>query len=127
MKIFSGLRNPRPLDRSRAWACAALNQLAFPGLGTILAGRRVGLAQATIMLAGFGLVMAFMLWFFLVSARFLANPGWDESAWRHEYGRLFWAGKAGLLLCVIAWCWSLVSSIGLVRRAPKKPPAFPVT
>ena len=127
MRIFSGLRNPRPPDRSRAWVCAALNQFAFPGLGTILAGRPIGLVQAAIMLAGFGLVMAFLLWFFTVSARFLANPGWDENTWRQEYRQLLWAGKWGFVLCLVAWCWSLASSVGIVRRASKMPPAFPVT
>ena len=79
------------------------------------------------MLTGFALVMAFMLWFFTVSARFLANPGWDENVWRQEYRRLLWAGKWGLILCLVAWSWSLLSSIGILRRASKMPPAFPVT
>ena len=57
--MSSELPPSKRLSQSKAWALAALNQLAFPGAGTVMAGRKIGYAQATIMVAGFVLVMLF--------------------------------------------------------------------
>ena len=104
-----------------------MNQLAFPGLGTIMAGLRVGYLQASIMVPGFVLATGFMLWFILCSARYLASSTWDEGRYVAEYRPYAWMGKLGLALCILAWCWSLVSSIGILCQARKTPPALPVT
>jgi hypothetical protein len=51
---------PVLLDRSRAKACIAANTFVLPGLGSILAGRKVGYVQAVLAVIGFSLSS---LWF----------------------------------------------------------------
>jgi len=127
--MFSAPPNPKPAKRPSAWVCAAINQLAFPGLGSILAGRRVGYFQAAIMIAGFSLSMGFMLWFFICALRGLAAQ--DASHFAEQWRPYAWAGQSGLALCLLAWGWALASSISMIRAAartrPSDPPRLSVT
>jgi hypothetical protein len=107
---------PKIVTRQRAWACAAMNQLAFPGLGTIMAGRRIGYVQAVIMVVGFCLFVGFMLQYFAWFARFVMAQGGDESS-QNGYRSCLWMLFAGLGLTGLAWCWALLSSISIVRKA----------
>ena len=60
MKIFSGAKR---LDRTAARNCFLVNQLATPGLGSLMAGKTgPGIGQLGLALAGFALVLA---WFVL--------------------------------------------------------------
>jgi hypothetical protein len=111
-----------PMDvRSR------IRTLAFPGLGTIMAKRRVGYPQAALMLLGFAIFMAFMLWFF---AGLLSAAG-DFSADLEQFEKLvrsrLWIAGLGLGLCAIAWAWALFSSLAILRAAREshRPPALP--
>ena len=105
---------PRIMTRKRALACLAMNLLAFPGVGTIMAGRRQGYAQAIVMLAGFGLFVAFMGLYFISFGRFaMESP--DE--FRARYQPFLWALTTGLGLCLVAWLWSLLSSLLVLREA----------
>ena len=115
---------PNP-SRHKAWICTAVNLLAFPGLGTIMAGRRIGYVQAAVMVVGFGLVMAFFITSFLALFRLVTDPGWGEQRYHAQIHAWAWSGKSGMLLSVIAWSWSLASSIAIVRAAPKTPPLLP--
>jgi len=103
--------------------CAAINLLAFPGFGTLLAGRRIGYLQAAIMLAGFFLVMGFMVVFFVRAVQSLISMNGDEEAWRAQYRVCAWAWKWGVALSAVAWVWSLFSSWSIVRQA--RPPEHP--
>src|ERR1043166_4868547 len=165
MKTSSAQPDRRPLSRSKAWVCAVINQLAFPGMGTVMAGRRSGYVQAAVMVAGFLLTMGFMFVFFAALIQSMVQGVGSDTLYKqlfHHYGwaglsglglwflltmgfmfvffaaliqsmvqgvgsdtlykQLFhhygWAGLSGLALCFIAWCWSLVSSIIIVRSAP---------
>lgn len=120
MKIFSAAGQAPPLDRSRALVCVAVNQLATPGLGTIMAGRRVGYPQLAVMVAGFGLFVAANLWNFYR----LFHAAFDPNA---ELGdplaaRFSWWRNLGLGLCLAAWLWALWSSLFILRDAQKLPP-----
>jgi hypothetical protein len=115
MRIFSAPALDKPLDRRRAWVCVAVNQLAFPGLGTIMAGRRTGFPQAAMMLLGFFIAMGFMLWFIFCALRGL-SVGWSEDQFHAAYRPYLWAGETGLALCLAAWGWALVSSVGILRE-----------
>ena len=121
---FSGLPGPRPRKRPNAWVCVAINLLAFPGMGTVMAGRRVGWIQAAIMLAGFCLAMAFMLVF--IASAWQAIMTQDASHLEEQLRPHARAGGLGLILSAIAWCWSLVSSIAIIRDARKAPPPLKV-
>jgi len=107
----------KPLTRSRAWGCVAINQLAFPGMGTVMAGLRIGYAQAAIMLAGFFLTMGFMICYFTSVLRLLTQLDSSDAQFEQCYRPYAWAGIYGLALCVIAWFWALFSSITILRNA----------
>ena len=117
MKTSSGAPN-RPLSkRPPAVLWAIVNQLAFPGLGTLMMGRRAGYAQAAIMLAGFSLTMAYLLWYLVCAGRYAVTPSWDEAHFTSLYRPYKWALQWGLGLCAVAWFWALFSSIAMLRAA----------
>jgi hypothetical protein len=116
--MIQGLDRMPP--RTRAWLCVAINQLAFPGLGTILMRRRSGYVQATVMVAGFILATGFALWVIVCAVRYTMNPAWDEADFRAACQPFKWALFSGLALCAMAWVWALFSSIGILRRMSKE-------
>ena len=120
--MSSAPKQPKVLSHSKAWVYVALNQLAFPGAGTVMAGRRVGYIQATIMVAGFVLVMWYLFALIASVYNFAATAGMTEQQYRAQSERYAPAGKIGLALTVVAWLWSLVSSIMILRNAQKEPP-----
>ena len=73
------------------WVCVTINQAAFPGLGTILSGRRIGYAQATIMLAGFFMTMAFMLYYLTCATRYATTATWTEAEFSSKYKPYIWS------------------------------------
>ena len=91
-----------------------MNLLVLPGLGSFLVRRRIaGAAQA--MLAGIGAAMS--VWWLVLLARQWTEDGyfpWDG-------GDDFRIGIFGALLFAVAWVWSLVTSLIVVRaaRTPK--------
>ena len=115
-KTFLARLDPRAIKGVPPWACVLINQGACPGLGTFLAGRRCGLAQMVVMVAGFVLVLAFFGCYLVCCARYLMSTDWDEGVWRGQYAGYFWMLYSGLLLCGLAWFWSLCSSIGILRQ-----------
>jgi hypothetical protein len=122
MKTSSGATlRPRPKTVS-PWICALINQGAFPGLGTMMMGRRSGYAQAAIMLAGFFLTMAFLIWYLICVGRYATNTTWSKDQFTSLYRPYKWSLYWGLGLCVAAWVWSLFSSIAMVRADLKSRP-----
>jgi len=113
--MIQGLERMPP--RTRAWLSVAINQFAFPGLGTILMERRVGYLQAILMVAGFILATGFALWVIVCAIRYAMNPAWDEVDFRAAYQPFKWALFSGLALCAIAWLWALTSSVGILRQS----------
>lgn len=112
MKTFSGGPDKnKPLDRPAALACAGINLLATPGLGTMMAGRLwAGLAQLAIAVIGFGLVM---IWFAVKFWSMLGNADSPPHGW--------W--QLGLAIFLAGWLASAWSSYDLWRKAgPPIPP-----
>ena len=101
-----------------SWVCVTINQAAFPGLGTILSGRRIGYAQATIMLAGFFMTMAFMLYYLTCATRYATTATWTEAEFSSKYKPHLWALYWGIGCCVTAWIWSLASSLQILKNNP---------
>ncbi len=98
----------QPLDRSTAWACLMTNLLVFPGLGSILAGRRLGYAQLVLGLGGFGLNLYFVLrilhqWFH-----------WDQEPGPLMNDLVF--SLLGLGVFLTGWIWGLVTGLALMRE-----------
>jgi hypothetical protein len=96
-----------------------LNLFGTPGLGSFLAGWRwTGAAQILVAVVGFCLVAA---WFVQVGT----------VAYRSMYGQVQEGDApsarlalAGLGVFLLAWVWSAITSIVLLRSAPAEPPAF---
>ena len=111
----SSVRNLSP------WVLAAINQAAFPGLGTILSGRRIGYVQATLMLVGFFLTMAFMLYYLVCATHYATTAIWTEAEFSSKYKPYLWALYWGIGSCITAWIWSLASSSQILRSNPATP------
>jgi len=108
----------KPLDRDRARAALLVNQLATPGLGSLMAGRwLVGAGQLLLACAGFGL---FAGWLVHVLVAYYSLMFSAESAGQPRLHHGLW--KAGVALFSAAWLWSLVTSLSLLRQARRATP-----
>ena len=105
--------------RYQTWTYVAINLLAFPGLGTVMAGRRIGYVQATLMVGGFILVLGYFGW--TMAGLYQLSMSGDEVAWRHHFRTGIWAGLGGFALCLVAWVSALLSSIRMLRNQPPQP------
>ena len=115
----SFLSRPRgPLSRAAARNAALLNLAATPGLGSLLAGRRLaGLGQLTMAICGFLLILG---WFLLLALQIYRQL--MEDAPTRPIGAI---GLLGALLLAGAWLWSLFTSIRFLqeaKRTPQPPP-----
>ena len=68
------------------------------------------------MLLGFVLFTGFVIWFFICAARYWSSATMAEAEFRAQYRPYWWVAKDGLVLCAIAWCWALLSSVRLLRQ-----------
>ena len=119
----SSAETPNPSRKNLSpWVYVAINQAAFPGLGTIMSGRRIGYVQATIMLAGFFLAMAFMLYYIALLARYATTSTWTEAEFSSKYKPYLWALYWGIGCSVVAWIWSLFSSLQILKSNPSFAP-----
>ena len=123
-KTSLGPNQPRALDKKKAWVCASINQLAFPGAGTVMAGLWIGYLQAIIMIAGFVLTSFYFLALIQGAVQLIMNGALSEDELHAGYHHFLWTLKVGLLLTAVAWFWSLASSITIVRSVPKDPPVL---
>ncbi len=121
MKTSSETPQKPPLKNLSPWVYVAINQAAFPGLGTILSGRRIGYAQATIMLAGFFLTTGFMLYYIGLLIRYASTATWTEADFTSRHQPYHWALYWGIGGCAVAWIWSLFSSLQILKSNPPKP------
>jgi hypothetical protein len=100
----------KPVRRAAARNAALVNQLATPGLGSLMAGRWfAGIGQLVLAVVGFVLVV---VWFFEVIIQYYGQINGDVQP--HSVG---WIGATGAILFVASWLWSLVTSISLWRQA----------
>jgi hypothetical protein len=115
---------PRIISRKRALVCLGMNALGFPGLGTIMAGRAIGYVQAALMCLGFFLFVGFMMLYLTSSVgslnRFMLT-GVTEDPTIH-YEPWLWVLWLGLALSFLAWTWSIISSLVILRQTPPEPP-----
>jgi hypothetical protein len=103
-------RPPGPLSRSTARNAALLNQCATPGLGSLLASRRLeGIGQLLLAILGFVMVTG---WFVLLALQLyneLINDARPKS--------VAWVGEVGAVIFAAAWGWSLLTSLSVLREA----------
>ena len=111
MKPFSA---PKKISHAKARNAALLNQLATPGLGSLLAGRWLaGTGQLLVFLAGFVIYCAWTLKYLAAYYNLMYSEAPTQTA------NLKWMLWTGVGLCVAGWLWSLVTSISLMRTASK--------
>ena len=103
--------------------------LAVPGLGSIISGRKVGFVQMIIYFSGF--VLTF---FYGGGFAFRALTNWPAfhaefyspdtdivAALSDLWHRIRWA-FLGILLCAIGWLWALSTSRTMLAEAKEKHP-----
>jgi hypothetical protein len=113
MKTPPPLKRGRELNRTTALNYAILNQLATPGLGSLLAGCRLaGAGQLLLAVAGFGLVSAWIL------RRYLnLYLEWRELPLQPPLAP--WVLPAGAALFLAGWGWALATSLAILRQTRK--------
>ena len=121
MSAFFQRLSRRPLDRSTARNSVLINQLATPGLGSLLAGRWIaGTGQLLLAVAGFVMVIG---WFAGVMIQLYRQINGDP-----EPKSVAWLGESGAVTFAAAWLWALITSLSLLREtsgATSLPPAPP--
>ncbi|MBI5775097.1 MAG: hypothetical protein HZA89_15340 [Verrucomicrobia bacterium] len=120
MKTSSAPAPGRTPSRRTALHCVLINQLATPGLGSVIARRFVaGIGQLLLACGGFALVVVWFAQRFADFSRQWQNLPPAPKAYP-------WAGKVGALLFLAAWLWAWVTSVAILRGARNaKPPVLP--
>lgn len=113
MRAFFPRPARRPLDRSTARNSVLINQLATPGLGSLLAGRWLaGIGQLLLALAGFVMVVG---WFALAMIQLYRQINGDPAP-----KPVGWLGETGGFTFAAAWLWALITSLSLLRETKAK-------
>jgi len=76
------------------------------------------------MIAGFALTSFYFVAVIQGAMQLIMSGGMNEEDLRASYHHFTWALKWGLFLTTIAWLWSLLSSITIVRSVPRDPPVL---
>ena len=101
------------LTPASARNAALVNQLATPGLGTLMLGKlALGFSQLALAIAGFALVLA---WFVAILGQY-----YGQISGNVEVKPIGWIGLAGAGIFAVAWLWSLMTSIGFIRTAKRE-------
>ncbi len=104
---------PKRISRAKARNAALLNQLATPGLGSVMAGRwGAGCGQLILSTGGFVLIM---VWFVKEMVPYYHLMFSDTPPQSPSLKLLV----VGAVLFVLAWLWSLVTSFSLMNEASK--------
>jgi len=111
MKISWGFNSLPPDSPAAARSCLTINLLGLPGLGSWIGGRRVGLVQAALALAGLGLTFASGI---LIAATW-ARTG--EMPVDPLFDLLL--GCGGILMFLMGWLWALITGLSLMRAAQR--------
>lgn len=103
-----------------AWACLLANVAGVPGLGTLMARRREGVAQLALSVAGGVLLTWWLVAFAIAELRTMELPP--------PGGPTLGLALSGLALFGMGWLWALASSLAVFRdqrrgaAAPAVPP-----
>ncbi len=113
MKISSETP-PIALDEAKIRACRTANTFVLPGIGSILAHRRVGYVQISIAAVGFALSN---WWMFKTIAHFLTEGFIDLD----NLGQLI-TPLMGIGLFALAWIWAQWTNHELKKSLLPEPP-----
>jgi hypothetical protein len=117
--LAPGPRGPLTRDKARTYLTA---NMGFPGLGSLMAGKWIGYAQALMTLAGLGLSMVFgtrfAIWFVKNWSQLQAPSPDPLEMLRDMWLAARWA-LLGIALFASAWIWGLLSGLLLMAAAKK--------
>jgi len=100
----------KPITPATARNAFLINQFATPGLGSLMAGRRLsGAGQLTLAIIGF---VFFLFWFLAVMRQF-----YGQIQGNVEVTPVGWLGCVGVAVFGAAWLWALATSFSLLREA----------
>ena len=104
------------------WGVIGINLLVWPGLGTLLAGRRIsGCIQATMALVGGVLMLCLILGLFnFVFHGMDSDQSIDPNVFLQENKLLIIPGTIGFGMLVLAWCWAAVSSYQISKELQRE-------
>src|ERR1041385_4146218 len=115
MKISLALGPRQPLSRQTAWGCLTTN-LALPGCGSLLAGRRAGYPQLALAMLGLFVItvfgLRFIVWGIANWSRWHA-PEADPTQSLLEIWLHLRAALLGFGIAMIAWLWALMTSLSI--------------
>ena len=103
---------------------AVANQLALPGLGTVMAGRKIGYLQLAFSMCGVVLTTTFLIWCVPNLGDWIPTPEDEEvilATWDKWKMWLLVAGL-GFTTFLIGWCMALFSSQSIVREQSEGKP-----
>jgi hypothetical protein len=109
MKISSGFKSLPPDSVAAARSCLTINLLGLPGLGSWIAGRRVGLIQAALALLGMIVTATGCISFVVAWIRAGQLPETLMSDLRLSF--------EGVALFLTGWVWALITSLSIMRIA----------
>ena len=102
-------------EEARRWR-TGINLLAWPGIGTYVAGQKaVGAIQAALALAGGLLSLSLIVVLFRLAMKLDSTP-FDTESFMEANGTLLGMGGGGLGLLAISWVWAAVSSFQIATR-----------
>ena len=102
------------LDEAKIRACRTANTFVLPGIGSVLAHRRVGYAQISMAAVGFGLSN---WWMVKTVTHYLTEGFIDLEDWRQLLTPLLGIGLFGL-----AWVWAQWTNHELKKSLLPEPP-----
>jgi hypothetical protein len=126
MKIFSGPENQADAGGQHARGWLTTNAV-MPGLGSLAAGRKVGLLQLALSLGSFavttGCGVHFIYWSLAHWSEFHSVNAEEDplQPLRDLWHQARWP-MLGIALFLISWLWALLTSRSLLRAANGKPP-----
>ena len=119
MRISLALGPRGPLSRQTAWGCLTAN-LALPGIGSLMGGRRSGYGQALLGFGGLGLSILFgipfIYWCLANWSRLYGDQSDPVTSMAELWTHVRWA-VLGIVLFGAGWLWALATSCLILHQA----------
>jgi hypothetical protein len=113
MKTSSPDPGERPAKRSKAWSYLISNLLVLPGLGSVMARRKVsGYSQMLLAIVGF---------FMTLVALAKIALAWVQDFQLPADPALYKLAIYGMAIFIVSWVWSLITSLEVLRESEKSP------